>query len=152
VKQTNFFNWKTVLITTALVLGGLYSLQVLQAPDRILQDVFVFEEGNRVVLQVKFNLPVRYENHFPEKRGDFLQIKIRPIALTGIDKNEFIDKDAILPGFIELVPISAIAYEGDVPGGPFLSLRFSEPVNFTVAEDSSMRSIIIHVPKRHSAG
>ncbi|MDH5230216.1 MAG: hypothetical protein OEY38_09160 [Gammaproteobacteria bacterium] len=139
-------NWKIVTGVAFLGLVLLYTFQIVEAPNRLLQDVLVYEEGQKNVLQVKFNLPVRYENHFPQGPSDFVQIKIRPVSLSGVQKNEYIGSDTILPGFLEKVPVSDIAYEGDVNGGPFLSLRFSKPVNYQIAEDSSMRSILLILP------
>ena len=144
----NWLNWKTIIVASLLVFSGLYVIQMLQAPDRILQDVFVYDEGNRSVLQVKFSVPVRYESHVPEKRGRVLNIKLRVVAFSGADRNDYIDESTIVPGFMEKVPVTDIAYEGDVPGGPLLSIRFSEPVSFKIAEDSSLRSLLISIPKR----
>ncbi|MDH5731145.1 MAG: hypothetical protein OEZ58_19345, partial [Gammaproteobacteria bacterium] len=106
-------NWKIVTGVAFLGLVLLYTFQIVEAPNRLLQDVLVYEEGQKNVLQVKFNLPVRYENHFPQGPSDFVQIKIRPVSLSGVQKNEYIGSDTILPGFLEKVPVSDIAYEGD---------------------------------------
>jgi hypothetical protein len=141
-------NWKTVLLGTVAVLGSLYFLQVIQAPKQVLKDVLIFEEGNKAVLKVEFNVPVRYENHFPEGVSDFIQVKIRAVSLGGIEKNEYVNEDIILSGWCEMIPITDIAYEGAVPGGPLLSFRFSEPVSFRISEESDMRSIMLHLPKR----
>lgn len=135
-------------MTTIAVFSGLYVIQMVQAPDRILQDVFVYDEGNRSILQVKFNVPVRYESHIPESRGRVLNIKLRVVAFSGTERNDYIDESTIVPGFMEKVPVTDIAYEGDVPGGPMLSVRFSEPVQFSIAEDSSLRSLLISIPRR----
>lgn len=142
---------KWILIILALLIG-LYLLEVTQAPDKILDDVVVFDEGNHYVLQVKFATAVRYENHFPQVIGrdassDFLQIKIRTVSLSGADKNEYMSSDSILPGFLEKVPVAELAYEGSVINGPFLSLRFSQPIAFKVAEDPGLHGINIIVPK-----
>ncbi len=142
------FNWKTILVTTVVTLGILSSLQVIQAPDTILDDVIVHEEGSLLVLKVKTNVPIRYEDHFPVGPSDFVQIKVRPISLLGVDKNEYMGSDSILPGFIEQVPIMDVAYEGDVPGGPFLSLRFEEPIRYQVKEDPEMNGIFLFISKK----
>lgn len=142
------FNWKTILFGTLATLGVLSSLQVIQAPDSILDDVIVEEEGSMLVLQVKTNVPVRYENHFPEGPSDFIQIKVRAISLVGADQNEYMGSESILPGFIEQVPVIDVAYEGDVPGGPYLSLRFKERMRYQVKEDPDMNGILLYIPKK----
>ena len=143
-----WINWKTIIIAAIIVFSGLYLFQLAQTPDRILQDVYVYDEGDRSILQVKFNVPIRYESHLPEKQGRVINIKLRVVTLSGADRNDYIDKNSIVPGFMEKVPVTDIAYEGDVPGGPLLSIRFSEPVQFTIAEDSTLRSLLISIPKR----
>lgn len=143
-----FLNWKTILVSTAIILGVLSSLQVLQAPSSILNDVVVEEEGSMLVLKVKTNVPIRYENHFPEGPSKFVQIKVRAVSLTGADKNEYMGNESILPGFIEQVPVMDVAYEGNVEGGPFLSLRFKEPVRYQVKEDPELNGVFLFVPKK----
>lgn len=143
-----FFNWKTILAATALFLGSMWVLQLFQTPDSILQDVLVYEEGKHNVLQIKLNIPVRYENHFPTNKTDFVQIKLRAVSLSGVEKNEYVGSEAILPGFLEQVPVSDIAYEGDVPNGPFISVRFREPVVFQVKEDPALKGVMLLFAKK----
>ncbi len=139
-------NWKIVLLCIGGLLAVLYASQILQMPDTVLDGVTVFEQGDRRIVQVKFNVPVKHEDYFPSDYGEFLQIKVRLVSLISIDKNEYLTKDDILPGHLEMVPISDVAYESNVPGGPFLTLRFDEPVKFQLMEDRSMQSIIISIP------
>ena len=141
-------NWKTILIGTLILLGVLSSLQVIQAPDRILDDVIVEEEGGMYVLQVKTNLPLRYENHYPQGPSEFVQIKVRAVSLFGVDQNEYIGAESILPGFIEQVPVMDVAYEGNVPGGPFLSLRFKEPLRYEIKEAPELNGVLLFIPKK----
>jgi len=141
-------NWKTILIATLATIFILSSLQVLQAPDKILEDVLVSEEGSLIAMQVKTNLPMRYVDHLPEGPSDFIQIRVRPISLLGSDKNEYMGNETILPGFIEQIPILDVAYEGSVPGGPFISLRFKTPVNFQIKEDPDLEGIMLYFPKK----
>lgn len=143
-----FLNWKTILIGTAVILALLSSLQVLQAPTNILNDVVVEEEGSMLILKIKTNVPMRYENHFPEGPSKFVQIKVRAVSLTGTDKNEYMGNESILPGFIEQVPVVDVAYEGNVIGGPFLSLRFKEPIRYQIKEDPDLNGVFLYIPKK----
>ncbi len=140
------------LVSLLIVIGIMYSMELLHAPSQVLEDVVVFEEKGRTVLQVRFSTPVRYENHFPANKSDFLQIKVRTVALLGTGDNEYLSSDNILPGFLEKVPVAEVAFEGDVPGGPFVSLRFREPLRYQVAEDPSLRGINIIVVRDGSRG
>ncbi len=149
--ERSWLNWKTILYATLALLAILYLLDIFSLPNKVLEDVVVFDEGSQVVLQVKFAVGVRYESHFPTSgRTDFLQIKLREVSFGGTKKNEYIGGESILPGFAEKVPVSDIAYEPNVPGGPFLSLRFKEPVTVQVNEDSSLRAINVSMPMRRS--
>jgi len=144
---SRYLNWKTVLVITLAVIFIMSSLKVLQAPETIFDDVLVSEEGSLIVMHVKTNLPMRYVDHLPEGPSDFIQIHVRPISLLGADKNEYMGNEAILPGFIEQVPILDVAYEGSVPGGPFISLRFKQPVNFQIKEDPDLQGVLLYFPK-----
>jgi len=146
----NILNWKTIILTTMFVFVMLYSLQVLDTPDKLLDDVLVTQEGNLVVLQVKTNLPIKYENHYPKGPSDFIQVKVRSVSLTDVGRNEYMGNDSILPGFIEQIPIMDVAFEGDVPGGPYISLRFKEPVNYKIKETSDLYGIKFLIPQKTS--
>ena len=146
--NAGIINWKTILVGTIAVLAILSGLQMLRAPDRILEDVLVSDEKDHLQLQIKFGMPVRYEDHFPAGNGSLVQVKVRPVSLTDTAKNEYLGSESILPGFMALVPVTDIAYEGNVPGGPFLTVRFREPVSFKISEGPSYSSIIFSVAKR----
>jgi len=146
-----YLNWKTILITVLAAIFVMSTLNVLQAPDNILEDVIVSEEGSLIVLHVKTNLRLKYEDHLPsESPSEFIQIRVRPISLVGADKNEYMGNETILPGFVEQIPIMDVAYEGSVPGGPFISLRFKKPVNFQIKEDPNLEGIMLYFPKDSS--
>ena len=146
--NSGFLNWKSIIIGTIAVLAIFSGLQMLRSPDRILHDVLVEEEAGELVLQVKFNIPVRYEDHMPASRGNLVQIKVRPVSFSDTVKNEYLGSESILPGFMAKVPITDVAYEGDVPGGPLLTLRFSQPVTFQISEGSEFSSIILRLSKK----
>lgn len=136
-----------ILTVVGVVVGLIYAFSALRPPGQVLDDILVFGEGSRAVIQVRFSIPVRYENHVPEKEGEVLQIKVRTVSISGGDTREYRGRESLLRGFAEQVPLIDVAYEGDVPGGPFLTLRFSKPVKYQVREDVSNKSILISVPK-----
>ena len=140
-------NWKSITLLTIIVFIGLSSLQVLQTPESILDDVTVSEEGSMVILHIKTNIPLRYENHFPEGPSKFIQIKVRAISFSGGEGSDFIGDESILPGFVNQVPIIDVAYEGSVEGGPFISLRFKEPVSYQVKEEPELTGIQVLILK-----
>jgi len=143
-----FLNWKTIFISTLVVLFVLSSLNILQTPDNILEDVLVTEEGSALVMKIQTSIPVYYVDHYPSGRSSFIQVKVRVVSLLGADKNEYMGSESILPGFIEQVPIIDVAYEGDVPGGPFISMHFKEPVNYQIKEDPELKGLFIYISKK----
>ena len=146
--NSSFINWKSIIVGTVAILAIFSGLQMLRAPDKILHDILVEEDGGKLMLQVKFNIPIRYEDHMPASFGNLVQIKVRPVSFSDTVKNEYLGSESILPGFMAKVPITDVAYEGDVPGGPLLTLRFSQPVSFVISEDSDFSSIILHLSKK----
>lgn len=145
---SKILNWKTILVSTILLFVLLYSLQVLETPEKLLDDVVVTQEGNLVVLQVKTNLAIKYENHYPKGPSNFIQIKVRPVSLVSVNRNEYMGTDSILPGFIEQIPVMDVAFEGNVPGGPFISLRFKEAVNYKIKETSDLYGVKLMIPQK----
>ena len=138
---------KAVLFLLGGMMVGLYAYSALQTPDQVFDEIRAFREGDSAVIQVRFSMAVRYQNHFPEGQGDMLQIKLRPVALGAGEQNERLGLDRLAAGLAEPVPLTDVAYEGNVPGGPFLTLRFSRPVHFDVREDFEDRSIVVFVPR-----
>lgn len=142
-------SWKITLpLSVGAIIAVALGLQFATAPDEIIDDILVFEQGDSVVIQTRFAVPVRYENHFPEGEGEVLQVKVRTVTLTGGDKNQYIGRGALLRGFAEQVPLTDVAYEGGVPGGPFVTYRFSRPVHYGITEDLAERSLLIRIPQR----
>lgn len=110
---------------------------------RILEDVSVEQAGQDVVLTVEFSFPVRYLRHFPDQQGTSLEIALQAISISDIDNSLLARRESMrVPRDLkeQLVDIS---YEGDLPGGPFLSLRFFEETRFSVRQGADFRSIAV---------
>ena len=139
---------KYIVIVILILIGLYYVYPLVIGPEQVIKDVNAFVEDDDIVIQIGFSVPVRYENHFPEKFGEALQIKFRLISLGKVKKKEIIGRDALRPEMAKLTSLVNISYEGNVPGGPFLTLLFSRPVEFEVREDSSLQSLIVVLPKQ----
>ena len=117
------------VIAVLLILAGVVT-HFFTAPERVLEAVRVVEEGGYAVVEVDFTVPVRQEGVLPEQGPSALvQIKLRTVALAGDDRNEYLGRGA-LSGVSRRVPLTDVAYEAQVPGGPLLTLRFERPVHF----------------------
>jgi len=120
---------------------------------QVLRDIQVSEKANEVAIRVNFNKRVRAIRHFPPTAGEILQIQLE---VTGDKKSagsrDDIDSDiakreSMLPPKNNLVPLVSVTYEGDVPGGPYLTLRFKFAVEFRLEEGSDGKSIHILVKR-----
>ena len=127
------------------VLG--YAYPVIFGPSQVIEAVDIFTEDEAIVVQVDFGVPVRYEEHYPEKTGEILQIKCRLVSLSGISKKEIVSITTLRPELVDQISLVNVTYEGGVPGGPLLTMLFSEPVKYEVREDPQLKSLFVVFPK-----
>lgn len=113
--------------------------------SRILDDVRVTVEEGMADIEIHFTFPVRYINHFPDKSGDTLQIQVQPIAISSIDRLVIRKRESLRLPRKSGVPLLDVSYEGDLAGGPYLTVRFLEAVNFSVHQDTDFRTLSIHI-------
>ena len=138
---------KLAVAIILFVVSVQWLVQYTRDADRMLYDVEVSETDQYDVLFIKFNLPMRYTSHFPEGKTDFVQVRLQGLAHAALDKHEHLTRAALDPKHLRHIPLSDVVYEGNVPGGPFLSLRFSVPVVFEIQEDRHLKGIRLLLPK-----
>ena len=115
-------------------------------PDRALIDdvVLIREEGGKS-LQLVFSAPVRIVGSFPKSHGDIVQIKLSVIAFGNFRKNiSLLDKFVGVEEGKELF-LTNMRYEGNVPGGPFIVMKFSKPVHWALTEGESLLGMNIAI-------
>jgi len=131
------------------ILAGLliFSLNASAQPirDRILDDVHVSDKDGCVTIQVAFTFPVRYVRHFPFDKGDELQIQIEPITIGPLEQEVLFNRESFTPPHLKKVPLDDVIYEGDVEGGPYLTLLFTREVSYEVGQGQDFRSILISI-------
>ncbi len=135
------------IAAVALILAGILS-HFFTVPDRLLEAVRIIEEEGRAVVEVDFTVPVRQEGLLPERGPSALiQIKLRTVTLGEGERNEYLGRGA-LSGVNRRVPLTDVAYEAQVPGGPLLTLRFERPVHFRLepAADRERLRLVIEEP------
>lgn len=121
----------------------IYAYPVLFGPSNVVKEVDIFTEDENVVLQIDFDVPIRYEDHFPEKMGEILQVKFRLVSLSNVTRKEVISPETLRPELVDLISLVNITFEGGVPGGPLLTLLFSKPVTYEVREDVQLKSLFV---------
>lgn len=115
-------------------------------PNRVLIDdaVLIREEGGKS-LQLDFSAPVRIVGSFPRSYGDIVQIKLSIIAFESFHENiSLIDKYVGVEEGKELF-MTDMRYEGNVPGGPFIVMKFSKPVHWSLTEGESLLGMNIAI-------
>ena len=128
--------------------------QNAQSSETVLQDIKLVKQGDVVLIDIDFGLPLLYQKHFPQKFGEILQIQLS--LNEGEDPDRRIHKEVRQANDIQAPPglegfLIYVTYEEGVPGGPYLTLRFSRAVNFEVRAGSSLESLTIAVTNYDSA-
>lgn len=140
-------------MTMAFFLAGvIFTSAWLYARHLIIDEVTVSERPDCSVVKVSFNFPVRYVKHFPYSTGDDLRIQLEPITRNVADREALFARETVLPPPNEIVGLSEVVYEGDIEGGPFLTLFFTRPVNFKVEQGTDFRSVVVTVAGPESKG
>jgi hypothetical protein len=88
---------------------------------------------------------VRYDRHFPYDSGQELRIKITPFDVSRDNAEALFKRETLVPFDHEYLPLNEVVYEGDIEGGPYLTLFFSRCVDFWVEQGRDSRSIVVYV-------
>lgn len=136
-----------LLLTTAALLLSFSAFA--QEETQILRDIQITEQPDNIVIRVNFNNPVNMIRHFPPNAGEILQIQL---DVTSLKPEVAVDttiarRESLLPPKNDLVPLVSATYEGDVPGGPYLTLRFKFAIEFKLSEGDDGQSIQVNVKK-----
>jgi hypothetical protein len=130
-----------------LIAGMLIVTQAVAQPAgrRIISDVLVTEHEKTTDLRIEFTFPVRYVSHYPEDFGDTIEIQLKEVVISAVDAEFLHMRESVRLPKTESIPLLDISYEGDLPGGPYLTIRFVSPVTYTVSQGSDFRSLLITV-------
>ena len=115
------------------------------AGRRIISDVVVEEHADTTDLRIEFTFPVRYVSHYPEASGDTLEVKLKEVVISSVDAGFLYERESVRLPETRSIPLLDISYEGDLPGGPYLTVRFRSPVIYKVSQGSDFRSLLITV-------
>lgn len=138
----SFKNFAVLLI---IVLGVYVYYRYGQEPPPQLVSGFHItsdREGNN--LEFEFANPVRYLGHFPEDSSDVLQVKLRAIGFTEFTENLSLLDQYVAPADGREKFLQDVRYEGNVPGGPFIVVKFDTPMSFRVSESNGLNGLIVN--------
>jgi len=135
-------------LTVVLVIFlAAYALGVVSfdADRKLITDAVLVREAEQKFLQLTFSAPVRLVGSYPEAGGDIAQVKLSIIAIGKFDENvSLLDKFVGVEEGKE-IHMTHMQYEGDVPGGPFLVMKFDRPVHWLITEGDSLLGLNIAI-------
>lgn len=131
-----------ILSLTALC--GVVSAQ--PTTDRVLRDARLLVGNDCEYIQVEFNFPVQYINHFPPNAGDELRIQINPIIVSPQDRAALLLREALSPPENGDLGLLSIIYDGELSSGPVLTLQFRRPLSYSVGQGHDFRSVLVGIP------
>ena len=121
-----------------LVFGYIMGVYSFDSERELIEGAVLIRGEEGKILHLDFSAPVRFVGSYPEASGDILQIKLRVIAVDDFSENlSLIEKFVGVAEGKEL-HITHMRYEGNVPGGPFIIMKFSKPVKWEIAEDDGL--------------
>lgn len=139
---------KYFIAAVVLLVAGWYLSPLFMPVDHVIEDVVMFADDEKAVLQVHLSSPIRFEDYAPAGNSHVLQIRMRMVGLEGPGRREVVSRDRFRSDVVEKTSLAAISYEGDVPGGPLLTFLFTRPVNYSVQTTDSMKTIVVEIPLR----
>ena len=131
-----------VLLAATLWGSTLYSQPVR---DRILDTIDVQHSGNGTMIRIGLTVPVRYLRHYPYDSGNELRIKILPFDVHTNDRDALHKRESLVPSNDDPPELMEVIYEGDMDGGPFLTLLFDHEVHYGVEQGRDSRSVVVHL-------
>ena len=130
-----------------LALLSAISLKAQPTGGRILSDITITGGDVCKVAHIGFSFPIRYINHFPQTEGQEVRIQLKPVTVSPMDAQDLTDREAFSP-VDGATLLNSVTFEGDMAGGPYLTLQFSASARLTVAQGTDFRSIRVafHAP------
>lgn len=136
---------KNIIIILMLVTAGYVYVKYLgEKPNHLIASLNITSDKTGKNLEFAFVNPIRYLGHFPEDASDILQIKIRSIGFHEFNENFSLVGNIVDSTVVREGQIKDIRYEGDVPGGPFIVVRFVNPVETKISESNGLKGLIVN--------
>ena len=140
---------KNPLLGVTMLFMAFASPGIVRAQDVILDDVDTSVESEWARISIHFTLPVNYVRHFPQERGQLLQIFF---TVAGLDSQTISLREEIRNvSATPVMPATTITYEPPLSlnlqrDPSSISVRFDRPVNYDVRPGEDHRSIVIYLP------
>jgi hypothetical protein len=132
-------------VTVICLLAATWSYTAPPVRDKVLQEVDLIQHDAEVVIEVQFSFPMRYRSHFPADHGEELRIRLQPVRVPSSDLDAVPRRESVIPQYAGAASVDEVIYEGDIEGGPYLTVRFTRPVSYQVIPGSDYRSMRVIV-------
>jgi len=137
-------SFKSLSIILILVIGVyVYYKYGQEAPGQLVSNFHITSDKDGNNLEFEFANPVRYLGHFPDDNSDIIQVKLRAIGFSEFRENISLLEQFVTPADMQEKFLQDVRFEGNVPGGPFLVVRFSRPMSYRVTESNGLKGLII---------
>ena len=144
MQKKHKFVWLTIVSALSLLVAS-WSYTAAPVRDKVLDEVSVVQRDEELYVEVLFTFPLRYRSHFPEDRARELRIRLQPVRVPISDLDAVPRRESVVPQYADVVALDEVIYEGDIEGGPYLTIRFTRPVRYQVIPGSDYRSMRIVV-------
>ncbi len=132
-----------LIMLVAVVAVLLLSPNRLYAQRRVIDEANIEEQDGCAVIMVQFDFPVRYRSHFPKDAGTELRIQFEPISMGTSDIEGQFEREQVWYSPNDIIPLTEAVFEGNIAGGPFLTLTFEHSVYFEVEPGADFRSLVV---------
>jgi len=137
-------SFKKISILLVIIIGAYaYFKYGEQTTEQLVSNLHITSDREGHNLEFDFSNSVRYLGHFPTDASDIVQVKLRAIGFHEYTENVSLLDQFVQPADIKEKFLQDVRYEGDVPGGPFLVVRFAKPMKFSVSESNGLKGLII---------
>ena len=127
-------------------------LCLLAAPParaQILDDIEIRADHGIAEVRIGFNLPMRYQKHFPVEHGEIVRVSFQAIALEDPDilrRNEYKKSppNDLIPGFTITYNYQGSCYAVRDP--VCLVIQFDKAVSYKVRAGDDDRSFYLYIP------
>lgn len=136
-----------IVLLAVVIISFAMGVVSFDTDRKLIDDAVLVREPEQKFLQLEFSAPVRLVGNYPEETGDILQVKLRVIGLGRFDENfSVLDKFVGTEEGKEIF-MTDMQYEGNVPGGPFLVMKFDRPVHWKIVEGDGLLAMNIVIKK-----
>lgn len=113
--------------------------------DPVVGDVAITTAPGCATIRIAFEIPVIYLRHFPHESGETLLVFVRPVGSNPRNPELGLPRQTASIPPSEFAALRDIVFEGDAPGGPYLSILFTHELSYEVSQGRDYRSIVVHV-------